>query len=111
MKKQPDPINATKPVQRGRTPVRSVSTPVASRNAEKPVAPTRKGPAALVVTALLTNGSAFAPGALAFAIDTNAIVMPTMPVSAPANATRASSLEPRTDDSAYSSALLSAPRK
>ena len=53
MKKQPDPINATKPVQRGRTPVRSVSTPVASRNAEKPVAPTRKGPAALVVTALL----------------------------------------------------------
>ena len=56
MKKQPDPTNATNPVQRERTPVRSVKTPVASRNAEKPAAPTRNGPAALVETALLTNG-------------------------------------------------------
>src|ERR1051326_508048 len=92
MKKQPDPTNATNPVQRERTPVRSVRTPVANRNAEKPAAPTRNGPAALVEPALLTRGSALAPGALAFAIETNAIVTPTMPVSAPASATRASSL-------------------
>jgi len=83
MKKQPDPTNATNPVQRERTPVRSVRTPVANRNAEKPAAPTRNGPAVLVETALLTKGSALAPGALAFAIETNAIVTPTMPVSAP----------------------------
>ena len=41
----------------------------------------------------------------------NAIVVPTMPVSAPANATRASCAEPRTEDSAVSSVLRIAAMK
>ena len=67
----------------GKDPVRRVSSPADIREAAKPTAATRKGPAAAVVTALLTTGLALAPSELAAASVTNAIVMPTMPVRHP----------------------------
>ena len=61
MRKQAAPISATTPVQREKTPLRSVSTPTDIRSAAKPAAATRKGPAAPVATALLTTGFQLAP--------------------------------------------------
>ena len=39
------PMSATTPVQRAKTPLRSVTSPPAMRNAAKPIAESRKGPA------------------------------------------------------------------
>src|SRR6478672_2390240 len=39
------PMSATMPVQRAKTPVRIVTSPLAMRNAAKPMAESRKGPA------------------------------------------------------------------
>jgi hypothetical protein len=111
MRKETAPTSATMPVQRLKTRLCSVSTPAISRKAAKPIAETRNGPVAAVVTALLTTGFALAPSELAAAIVTNAIVIPMTPVSAPANATRASCTELRTSDSARSSMLRIAAMK
>ena len=88
------PMSATTPVQRGKTPLRSVTSPPAMRNAAKPMAESKKGPAEAVATARVTMGFAWAPSVVALAIMTIAMAMPAMPVIAPANATRASSAEP-----------------
>ena len=75
------------------------------------MAATRNGPPEPVVTALTHHGIGISTSVLAAASVTNAIVIPAMPVSATANATRASCTDPRTEDSAVSSALRIAPMK
>jgi hypothetical protein len=99
------------PIQRAKTRLRSVNSPAAASDAAKPIAATRDGPSVAVDTALLTIGSASVPSALAPAIMTTAMVMPVMPIRAPANATRASCTEPRTVASALPSTVRIVPAK
>ena len=99
------------PIQRAKTPLRSVNSPAAASNAAKPIAATRNGPTVAEATALMTTGSASAPAAVAPAIITMAMVMPVMPVTAPANAVRASCPEPRTVASAVPSTVRIVPAK
>ena len=71
----------------------------------------RKGPAEALAIARVTTGFASAPSVVALEMMTIAMVMPAMPVIAPANATRASSAEPRTLASAVPSAVRIVPAK
>ena len=75
------------------------------RNAAKPMAESRNGPAEALATARVTTGFASAPSVVALEMMTIAMTMPAMPVMAPANATRASCAEPPTRVSALPSAL------
>ena len=88
------PMSATTPVQRAKTPLRRVTSPAGRRKAAKPMAERRKGPAEALAIARVTTGFALAPSVVALEMMTIAMVMPAMPVIAPANATRASSTEP-----------------
>ena len=63
----------------------------ARRNAAKPIAESRNGPAEALAMARVTTGFASAPSVVALEMITIAMVMPAMPVIAPANAARASS--------------------